>query len=1057
MKQKQSAKGVALLLAALFLLTACNSDGQGQGTDGTTSNTEDMTEIGSLDTETQEPQRENPINFDALSYNVHDDSKVFLNYADDERNIYPTDPYSAPSGEKRHYFNTRSGVGIQNTDVLKANFRYSEVQITNDDGVYKTQWRFNAQKLGAVPELYIDTQNRQIFNKVTVVVTNRSEKPLTFSLRTSEFNAQPEDNPKTGTFSAFSKPVASGSTKTITFDFTQSFSSYELLPLCTGALFFSAVGAVQDIDYEVLLSDFTFYWAENEDITDAAVGVREETASVEQPISLAIYASGLSEEQDVAVEFHRDGELFTWRVRLTEEEKAALRKDGSLGLSTVVPWWAATGDYQVVLAVDSYRVADAFDDVLHIVNEGEYSFPAVEVKQNQGVPALYVNGELFDWNGIASASYCPGMAYEFGEAGSSVYFVETNAGNHNYAVNSYPTLVAPGVNDYSELTEVCQYTMQANEDAYLILRINFCLPDFWYREHMDSAALGTSNGKDFFYSEESIGVNNISFASRAWMEESKVQLKAMLDYIRTQPWSSRVLGCMLSGGVTEEWFAFFHNTAGAWGDYSEVNQEGFRNWADGKKLLDGVDDIHVPLPSERLNDGYILKPDTAEAALSAAYTQYISELCASVINELSGTIKDETDGRLLCGALYGYLIEFAGATSPTQSGSLHVGYYLSQENIDYLAGIPMLDWRDPTNGYDIGISVTRSIQEAGKLYVSENDEWLSTYVKKVYPSSRPGDKTDGNQDMLESTFAYNMVYGNLQHYFSLFASWHHEEWVKDLFTRFNAIQEEYLEADRTPTEEIALLIDDTSYMFSEETSTYFDAAIKQTVRALGRTGGAVGHYLLSDIDSLPDSVKLVVVSVGWSPTAETLQKVKKAIEDGGRTYVFVGPIGLIDPVAGEYDLSSTAAITGFDISVTFRNSLITKQITSLDGKAINNSASVPVNPLCEINGTGELTAIRELANGGKLIWLSVPLTNTNVWRAIGEEAGVVFTAGVNSYVHASETLVSVTSGVTGTQELNFGRAVKVVDLLTGWEGSGDTVSCSFYAGQTRLFYLTDLD
>lgn len=1004
-----------------------------------------------------EPTRESPVNFDALSYPVHDDGKIFLNYADDGRSIYPTDPYSAPTVQKRHYFNTRSGVGVQKTDALTENFRYSEVRIAGDNGLYKTDWRFEAQRTGAVPELYIDTQNRRIFDKVTVEVTNLSDEPLTFSLRTSELNAQPESNPKTGSFSALSEPVEAGTTGTVTFDFTRSFSSYELVPVCTGALIFSAVGTVPDVAYEVLLWDFTFYWAENDTVTDAAVGVREETASVEQTVSLAVYASGLTAEQDVAVEFHRDGELFTWRVRLSEEEKAVLRKDGCVGLSTAVPWWAATGDYQVVLAVDSYRVSDAFDDVLHVVNQGEYTFPTVEVRKNQGVPALFVNGELFDWNGIASAAYCPGMAYEFGEAGSSVYFVETNAGNHNYAVNSYPTSVAPGVNDYSELTEVCQYTMQANENAYLILRINFCLPDFWYREHMDSAALGTSDGKHFFYSEESVGVNNISLSSRDWMEESKAQLKAMLDYIRTQPWSSRVLGCMLSGGVTEEWFAFFHNTTGAWGDYSQVNQSAFRDWAEGKPLLNGVADVHVPLPSERLNDGYILKPDTSEAALSAAYTQYISELCASVINELSGTVKDETDGRLLCGALYGYLIEFAGANSPTQSGSLDVGYYLAQENIDYLAGIPMLDWRDPTNGYDVGISVTRSIQEAGKLYISENDEWLSTYVKKVYPTSRPDDETDGNRDMLESTFAYNMVYGNPQHYFGLFASWHHEEWVRELFTGFNAIQEKYLGADRSPAEEIALLIDDSSYTFSEETSAYLETAVKQTAYALGRTGGAVGHYLLSDVDALPDSVRLAVIAVGWSPTAETLMKVKKAIEDGGRTYVFVGPIGLINPVTGEYDLSSTSAVTGFDVSITFRNSLIAKQIHSLDGKTVNNTASVPVNPLCEINGTGELTAVRPLANGGKLIWLSVPLTNTTVWRAIGEEAGVVFTARVNSYVHASESLVSVTSGIDGEQKLNFGRAVKVVDLLTGWEGNGETVSCPFYAGQTRLFYLTDTD
>lgn len=213
-------------------------------------------------------------------------------------------------------------------------------------------------------------------------------------------------------------------------------------------------------------------------------------------------------------------------------------------------------------------------------------------------------------------------------------------------------------------------------------------------------------------------------------------------------------------------------------------------------------------------------------------------------------------------------------------------------------------------------------------------------------------------------------------------------------------------------------------------------------------------YLLSDIDKLPDSVKLVVVSVAWAPDSETLAKLNAAIEKGGKTIVLVGPVGLIDPETGKYDYESTKKITGFDIEVTFGNSATTLQLSDIDGSKIASSVSVDVNPVCRLSGSKNLSKMKELANGGKLLWLSVPLTVSRVWRDIGTDAGVLFTANINSYVHSSRELVSVTSSANGSQKLYFGRPVTVVDILTGWEGNGNEyVTCEFYAGQTRLFYV----
>ena len=197
----------ALLLAAMAL-SSCGGAGNDQHESGSGSGSVGTggTVTTGVSVSTDAPQWENPISFDGLDMFTHDDGKLFLDYKDDARKIYPFDDYSHVTEQKMPYFDTRSGVGIPDDDGAAD----SSVRITEDGGRYRTLWKFTARNGNAVPKLSIDAHNYHIFSKITFEVTNRSEKPVSFGIMTSEFNAQPETNPKTGTFSAYSKPVKAG-------------------------------------------------------------------------------------------------------------------------------------------------------------------------------------------------------------------------------------------------------------------------------------------------------------------------------------------------------------------------------------------------------------------------------------------------------------------------------------------------------------------------------------------------------------------------------------------------------------------------------------------------------------------------------------------------------------------------------------------------------------------------------------------------------------------------------------------------------------------------------
>lgn len=1040
----------SVLLAAVIILclTSCKSSGKPDD-DGSKAGTGAL-----IQTEATNTAKGYEIMFDNITYTSHDDSKLFLNYTDDGKKLYPWDDYSRPDVTPMHFFKTKYGVGIKKGADFTDKFEYSDADLIKADSSYITQWKFKVKRLGVLPELYIAHQDMHIYDKVTFEVTNLSDNTLKFSLRSAEFNPQPYTNPKSGAFSALSQTgVKPGETATIELDFKQAFASYDLLPVATTGFYIAPIGVRANTDYMVNFSDFRFCYALNPVVSGAVTKVqKEEAIKAGSLMKVAFAADNIKIADNVTLEFWR-GNVFNWRIRLTDGEKQTLISDGAAGIETKVPWWIPSGEYTVIPTIDSYRIKGALCDDFEVINDGEYTFPTVKVDDHNGAPAIYVDGKPFPWCGTATYAYSPGVVCEFGEAGSNTYVIAAAAGTHNYPINVYPTLIAQGENDFSQLEERVSFTLQANENAHILLRINFGLPVFWLNEHMDSAVLGTGDGVNYVYDEESTGYQNISLTSADWLNEEKIQLEKLLEFVASKPWSSRVIGVMLTGGVTEEWFAFFHNTPGMWGDYSEVNRDAFAKWAEQSELLKDFapGSISIPLPSQRINEGYSIKPDTADAKLAAAYTGFINHVGLQVINELAKTVKDFSGSRLLCGSLYGYLVQFASATSPTQSGVLDLESYLSSPYLDYLCGIPHIDFRDPVSGYDVGISATRSIQAAGMTYIQENDEYMWLFDDRNYPTMNPvDDGTKGGSDMLTSTFAYDMVYGNPRHYFGLFASWHHSPILKDLFTRFNAIQTEQMNADRTPADQIAFMIDDTSYEWSEESSVYLYSAVKEMQKAAGRSGCSVGTWLLSDIDKLPDTVKAVIVSVGYAPDAVTIVKLKKAIAGGDRTIICVGPLGLIDPVTGRCNYTSTSEITGLPVKVEYQNSLSKQQIKNVLGKTASSKA-VEVNPVCTLAGTEELSSSRNLSGGGRLIWLAVPLTDPSAWWDIAESAGIKPTAPLNCYVHASKELVSVTSGKTGELKLCFDSNVKIIDLLTGWEGKGSEIPCGFYAGQSRLF------
>jgi hypothetical protein len=278
--------------------------------------------------------------------------------------------------------------------------------------------------------------------------------------------------------------------------------------------------------------------------------------------------------------------------------------------------------------------------------------------------------------------------------------------------------------------------------------------------------------------------------------------------------------------------------------------------------------------------------------------------------------------------------------------------------------------------------------------------------------------------MHKSTFAYDFTHGNPRQYFSLSSSWHYNESMQNIISQLAVLQKLCSETDLSPTEEIAFMVDDKSYAWVDEKAAHIKDLIPGSLKAVGRCGAPVGTWILSDIDKLPDRIKLIIIASAPAAASLDIKKLRSVIEKGKKTIVLTGAIGLVDIEKMKWDVNRTSDITGLKIDY--------------------------INDMPQNNGE------RELSGGGKLIYRNLPILDENEYRTIAGNAGVHLYAPAKCYLNASKGAISVTSGVTGKIILNFPQCTENVtmrDLYTDLILTSESSQCDFELGQTRLFII----
>ncbi len=962
--------------------------------------------------------------------------------------VYPDDAYSRPADDPWHCFETMCGVVLAGTATQRsAEFHHNELLSVVGPGGRETEWRFQRKRgVVAAPNLGFFENLRRAPARITFHVRNDSKAPLGFTAFLQEVSWNRDDEKRYAQWMLPSQDtVAPGADQEVAFAMSEATGDKSAAGRTAWfpARLTIIVSAMEDeVDYTLRLSRLTLHYADAPGVTAAAIACPE---SIETPeVSFGIQASGIAAADCLDLEV-RDEPWVLWRIRLTRPERESLAGTGTARVTRPVPWHLPRQPLTAGLMVNGYRAAGPAPRLTLHTPAGT-GFPKTERREHNGRPTFFVDGKPLLWSGYASYDFQPGNVNEFGASGADMFVVATDAGRHVHQIAA-PTWRDWERCDFGELNERVAMGLQANPAAYITLRVSLALPPFWIQEHPEGRAI--VNGGPW----EETGSTALSITSEAWREQEAACLRKLIEHCKAQPWAKRVVSIILGGEVTEEWFQWGCND-GQFADYSAANAEAYAAWRREKGLAPSP----IPLPEERKRPGYDLYPPDDAGRNSAAYAQFLSDSTADTIGYFARVVKEATEARCLTGAFYGYVVQLAGEPRQHLSGHFALRRLLDNPDIDCLLGIPLHNFRRLRDGYDLYTSATESIFLHGKGYVNENDLFSWLHNGPWHTAYNPDNPRAGALRMHQRVLADDMVHGASRQWFSLLASWHHDGELQQEFAREIALNGTASRLDRASRDEVAFVIDDSSFAWMPPESTLPRVTHADLLYALGRTGAPVGVWLLSDLDRLPERIRVVVIADATAAAPQDLAKLNAFIERGGRCILIIGPAGLVNPATQEWNCSATRQLTGLPVAV--EDAAASGAATlSASGTAVSNIASL--RPRAYMEGPGWLRysdgktagGERPLAHGGRLIWSGVPPLDSALLRTWIEGAGVHCYAPTGCFVHASKQLVAVTASFAGDIPIRWPGRETAEDCFTGWRAEGLEMICPFEAGQTRLFRL----
>jgi hypothetical protein len=697
-----------------------------------------------------------------------------------------------------------------------------------------------------------------------------------------------------------------------------------------------------------------------------------------------------------------------------------------------------------------------------------YGISSAGVGSCNGSPALFLDGKPV----FAAINWVSGPApdkWDFEEqakhsAGTGIHIYAFDVGKGVEWVGPGPG--RPGDLDFSTVEARFGRIIKADPAALFHLRVYLETghDDWWEKAHPGECEV-LSDGRR----------NGMSFASRVWRDESKAFLRAYIAHLRKIGLYDRVITYQVGAGHTGEWVKGESSMHTPCGDYSRPMALYFQDWL-RKRYPGGVAGLRaawrhspsvtfetaaVPEAGRQLEARFHTFRDPAVEQDVIDYFAALAELCGDAVVDLCRTVKEETGGKRLAGAFYGYLLDLAwnggffkerpdsDYSTYQRSGHLGLGKVLASPHVDFLASPYSYGFRG-MGGDSPSMLPAESVRLHGKLLLIEDD--TRTHADPQDTNYGQVKTFEDSRTILRRNLAHFLTHGEG----AWWALWKVDA-VKE--PRFGSLLREFQETgalsmglDRSSASEVAVLLDDESFFY--ETCRYdldIPLIFQQRLWGLPRMGAPFDTYLLDDLlAGKLRSYKLYIFLNPFRLDAARRKALAGELRRDGRTALWIYAPGYIDAAPGLEHMEDLTGIrfgTGEQpwgplVHITDFDHAITRGLGQDIAWGTNNKLA-PLffvdDPDARVLGDVVYSqgncrpgfAVKEF-RGWTSIYSGAPNLPASVLRAVARWAGVHIYSDAGDVLTANQSLLGIHSLSGGERVIRLPRRVAaVVDVFNG--------------------------
>jgi hypothetical protein len=414
-----------------------------------------------------------------------------------------------------------------------------------------------------------------------------------------------------------------------------------------------------------------------------------------------------------------------------------------------------------------------------------------------------------------------------------------------------------GTLEFSKLDRCMEVIQMNSSSLYCIVNIDCHMPEWWLKKNPDHLTAYYGN------KDRNPTKDKQTLASKKWLKDVRPAMAALIKHIKQQPYADRIIGFAVSEGWNSEWFWPYAdvNSKSARSGFSIAAIEAYRNFLRKKYKTSNAlakawhrpgltFDKVLPPSTSRQDSGSIialLSPQKDYDLID--FFEFRNQIIAEAIVALCKIIKEETAGKWLTGAYYGYLIAFSNIHNRLQTvGHLAISNVTKSPYIDFITGPSFYTWRR-TGMADSPMQPVDSFSIHNKLVIVEQD--ARTYSDPSHYEARNGKLYTVEQSLggMERAFGMQVARGLGTHWLEMYETWYRDKIMLDEIRHQIDVYAKLPAPKGTTPIEVCLISDTESAFYCKHNAGdgIHQAVIAGLLRRINEGAFPFRHVLLSDI------------------------------------------------------------------------------------------------------------------------------------------------------------------------------------------------------------------